>query len=419
MRECAFTIVAKNYIGLAKILGQSLHQHNPETDFRIYVADEFAERPAMLPSEVIIARDVLNGLSEEQWTNMAFKYDLTEFCTAIKPFCFEHIFADGYEKAYYFDPDIYVFSSIRLITEALDNHSLALTPQVIGIHTQYTGEHPEWAMNVNGIFNLGFCGIRNDEWGHHVIKWWQQRLRDQAFADRSVGQFTDQKWMDWMPAMLAEKLSVLQSLGMNLAPWNYFERRLYQDAEGHIRVTFRTDDMPQRDDLLVFVHFAGYDYNKLKQGIIERKRIEDLRDYDDLALVNNIYRDAIVANASLFDSFITQPYSYGIYDNGDPIAAFHRRLYHGLQTLPTRPFSTGAGTFHEAISRRGMMIQEHIDNVSRRNIGDLAGKHRMLARFYKLLYRLIGYKRYVMFLKSLYFYCRPEMHTFLINKKGS
>ena len=101
MRECAFTIVAKNYIGLAKILGQSLHQHNPETDFRIYVVDEFAERPAMLPSEVIIARDVLNGLSEEQWTDMAFKYDLTEFCTAIKPFCFEHIFADGYEKAHY------------------------------------------------------------------------------------------------------------------------------------------------------------------------------------------------------------------------------------------------------------------------------------------------------------------------------
>jgi hypothetical protein len=416
MRECAFTIVAKNYIGLAQILGQSLLQHQPETDFRIYVADEFAEIPATLPSNAIIAKNVLKGLTEKEWTDMTFKYDLTEFCTAIKPFCFEHIFDDGYDKAYYFDPDIYIFSSLKDISEALDSHTMVLTPQVVGIHTHYTGEHPEWAMNVNGIFNLGFCGIRNDEWGRHIVAWWQQRLCDQAFADRSVGQFTDQKWMDWMPALLADRLCVLQSLGMNMAPWNYFERRIYQDAEGTIHVTFRNDDMPQRDDRLVFVHFAGYDYAKLKRGLIERKRIEDLKEYDDLALVNNIYRDAIVSNANVFDTFITQTYSYATYDNGEPIAAFHRRLYHGLETPPSHPFSTGAGTFHEAISQRGMIIKEKIDNLSRRNIGDLEGKHRMLARFYKLLYRLIGYKRYVMFLKSLYFYCRPEMHTFLIKK---
>ena len=418
MKECAFTIVAKNYIGLAKILEQSLHQRNPGTEFRIYVADEFKEEPVTLPSEVIIAKDVLNGLTEEQWTDMSFKYDLTEFCTAIKPFCFEHIFADGYEKAYYFDPDIYVFSSIQPISETLDSHSMALTPQIVGIHTHYTGEHPEWAMNVNGIFNLGFCAIRNDEWGNRVIQWWKERLRDQAFADRSVGQFTDQKWMDWMPALLGEKLCILQSLGMNMAPWNYFERRLHQDERGLIQVTFRSNDMPQHDDRLVFVHFAGYDYAKLKQGIIERKRIEDLKEYDDLSLVNNIYRDAIVANANVFDSFITQSHSYACYDNGEPIAAFHRRLYHGLKTPPPHPFSTGTDTFHDTISQRGMLIKEKIDNVSRRNISDLESKHKMLARFYKILYRLMGYKHYVMFLKSLYFYCRPEMHTFLINKKG-
>ena len=418
MKECAFTIVAKNYIGLAQILGQSLRQQNPSTDFRIYVADEFSEEPPTLPAEVLISKDVLSGLTVEQWTDMAFKYDLTEFCTAIKPFCFDHVFTDGYEKAYYFDPDIYIFSSIRTISEALDSHSMALTPQVVGIHSHYTGEHPEWAMNVNGIFNLGFCGIKNDDWGRRVVAWWQERLRDQAFADRSVGQFTDQKWMDWMPALLADRLCVLQSLGMNLAPWNYFERRICQDAEGTIHVTFRSDDNPQRDDRLVFVHFAGYDYSKLKQGIIERKRIENLKEYDALALITLSYRDAIVANTAIFDAFITQPYTYGTYDNGDPITTFHRRLYHGL-TLHDSPFKTGPGTFHDAIGRRGMLIREKIDNVSRRNIGNIEGKQRLLAKFYGLLYRLMGYKRYVLFLKSLYFYCRPEMHTFLINKKRS
>ncbi len=89
MKECAFTIVAKNYIGLAQILGQSLQRQNPAIDFRIYVADEMTDGNATLPPNVVIAKTALKDLSDSQWTDMAFKYDLTEFCTAIKPFCFE------------------------------------------------------------------------------------------------------------------------------------------------------------------------------------------------------------------------------------------------------------------------------------------------------------------------------------------
>lgn len=418
MTQCAFTIVAKNYIGLGQILGKSLREHNPEVDFKIFVADEFDTLPANLPAEVVMAKEVIKDITPDQWQDMSFKYDLTEFCTSIKPFCFHYIFSLGYDKAYYFDPDIYVFSPIDQIASALDTHSVCLTPQIAGIHTHYTGEHPEWAMNVNGIFNLGFCGIRNDEWGQLVVKWWQERLRDNAFTDRSVGNFTDQKWMDWMPGFLGSKLCVLQSLGMNMAPWNYFERRLSADADGGITVSFRTDDCPQRHDRLVFIHFAGYDYSKLKQGIVARKRIEDLEEYADLSTVNEIYRDAIQQNASVFDSFINQPYSYARYDNGKSIAAFHRRLYHGLSAEQQvgNPYSTAPGSFYAMIYKRGMIIEERIDNVSRRNIGDLNGKKRLLAYFYQALYRVMGYKRYVMFLKSLYFYCRPEWHTFLIKK---
>ena len=89
MKQCAFTIVAKNYIGLGQILGESLRRHNPDIDFSIFVSDEFEHQPANLPKEIIIAKDVLSGISREQWLDMAFKYDLTEFCTAIKPFFFE------------------------------------------------------------------------------------------------------------------------------------------------------------------------------------------------------------------------------------------------------------------------------------------------------------------------------------------
>lgn len=418
MKAIAFTIVAKNYIGLGQVLGQSLQRHNLDVAFRIYVADEFPCKPDDLPDCVVTAKDVIGNITEQQWRDMAFKYDLTEFCTAIKPFCFGHAFAEGYEKAFYFDPDIYVFSSIQPLLDALDTHSMTLTPQIAGIHPHYTGEHPEWAMNVNGIFNLGFCGIRADVWGRRMVAWWQERLRDNAFADRAVGNFTDQKWMDWAPGFLGERLYVQPSLGMNLAPWNFFEREVWVQ-EGTWRVRFRTDDCPQRNDAVTFVHFAGYDYNMLKQGIVKRKRIEDLKEYADIEQLGAVYRDAIVANATVFDRFIRLPYSYATYADGTHIAAFHRRLYHGLtaEMKIENPFATGKGTLHDMLRKKGMLIKETIDHVSRRNLSDLEGKRRQMAIFYKALYRILGYKRYVMFLKSLYFYCRPEMHTFHIKHK--
>ena len=38
--NCAFTIVAKNYVGLAQLLQKSIMHHNSNIDFYIIVADE-------------------------------------------------------------------------------------------------------------------------------------------------------------------------------------------------------------------------------------------------------------------------------------------------------------------------------------------------------------------------------------------
>ena len=417
-KKCAFTIVAKNYIGLGQILGLSLRKHNPDVDFYIFMADEFDTEPADLPDCVLKARDVTDYTGTE-WTDMTFKYNLTEFCTAIKPACFQHVFKLGYEAAIYFDPDIFVFSSIDRVFLQLEQYDVALTPQVAGLHVDYQGEHPEWAMNVNGIFNLGFCAMRRSELTARVLCWWRRRLTDNAFADRSTGNFTDQKWMDWMPGLLGnDHLYVFHELGMNMAPWNFFERQLFQ-SDGRLMVRYRTDDCTQREDPLLFIHFAGYDYQKLKQGIVERKRIENLQEYEDLALATDIYRQAMVNSHDLFDRFIGQHYSYATFDNGLPIDNFHRRLYHGLtlqgETIPA-PFTTGKGTYYDRLRKKNLLTKQRFDNLNRRNIEGLDRKRRLIGLLFGTLYRLMGYRRYAMFLKSLYHYCRPELHTFLIKK---
>ena len=418
MNICAFTIVAKNYIGLARILGHSLSKVNPDINFKIFVADEFPQNVKSLPDNVIISRKVLDYSSEE-WTDMSFKYDLTEFCTSIKPGVFKYLFAQGYDKVLYFDPDIYIFSSINTILQRLEDYDMVLTPQIVGIHIDYTGEHPEWAMNVNGIFNLGFCGMRKSLITDKIILWWQKRLKTECFADRSIGNFTDQKWMDWMPGLLGnEYLYISHNLGMNMAPWNYFERELFK-KDDTLYVRFRTNDNPQHEFRLVFIHFAGYDYHKMKQGIIVRKRIENLQEYKDLHLATDIYCKAIANNKDIFDEFITLPYTYSSYDNGIPISTFHRRLYHGYSEKygPVRnPFSTNKESFYSMIKKKGMIINDNIDKISKLNLSNMDRKRKMIGMLFCVLYKFMGYKRYVLFVKSLYNYCRPEWHLFLIRK---
>ena len=418
MNICAFTIVAKNYIGLARILGHSLSKVNPDINFKIFVADEFPQNVKSLPDNVIISRKVLDYSSEE-WTDMSFKYDLTEFCTSIKPGVFKYLFAQGYDKVLYFDPDIYIFSSINTILQRLEDYDIVLTPQIAGIHIDYTGEHPEWAMNVNGIFNLGFCGMRKSLITDKIILWWQKRLKTECFADRCIGNFTDQKWMDWMPGLLSnEHLYISHDLGMNMAPWNYFERELFK-KDDTLYVRFRTNDNPQHEFRLVFIHFAGYDYNKMKQGFIVRKRIENLQEYKDLHLATDIYCKAVANNKDIFDEFITLPYTYSSYDNGIPISTFHRRLYHGYSEKygPVRnPFSTNKESFYSMIKKKGMIINDNIDKISKLNLSNMDRKRKMIGMLFCVLYKFMGYKRYVLFVKSLYNYCRPEWHLFLIRK---
>ena len=85
MKNCAFTIVAKNYVGLAQILEKSIRQYYNDLDFYIIIADEVNEKlREELPHNVLIAKDTL-GIGNDTWNDMSFKYNLTEFCTAIKP----------------------------------------------------------------------------------------------------------------------------------------------------------------------------------------------------------------------------------------------------------------------------------------------------------------------------------------------
>lgn len=68
------------------------------------------------------------------------------------------------------------------------------------------------------------------------------------------------------------------------------------------------------------------------------------------------------------------------------------------------------------IKKKGMIINDNIDKISKLNLSNMDRKRKMIGMLFRVLYKFMGYKRYVLFVKSLYNYCRPEWHLFLIRK---
>ena len=222
-KRSAFTIVAKNYIGLAKVLETSIRKHNSDIDFYIFVADElpssFGEK---MPDNVIESKNVLS-YSDKEWVDMTFKYTLTEFCTAIKPSCFQYLFeCKDYEKAIYLDPDIYVFDSLTNIYETIDKYSILVTPHIV---FPIVDDNSDRVFLQSGPYNLGFLGLRNSEVSKNMLVWWRKKLLENCYDDVLDYTFTDQKWMLMIHSYFPQtEICVCRNIGLNVAPWNFKER---------------------------------------------------------------------------------------------------------------------------------------------------------------------------------------------------
>ena len=424
--NCIFTICAKNYIGLAQALEKSVRQYNSNVDFFIVVADEFdTGKEPPVSDNVLIAKSFLS-IDEKLWTNMAFKYNLTEFCTAIKPFCIEYFFQKkGYETCCYMDPDTYLFSDFSYIYDKLSKFLVVTAPHITIPDYPYSGDLPDRSFLFNGISNFGFGGFRNDPKTINLMKWWEDRLTYLCFGEMLWAVCTDQKWTDFFPAFLNyDEILFSNSLGLNVAPWNYFERRIVKEGDTYYVVS-RTG-ASERKDKLVFCHFAGYNYKELSSGVVNNKnrmRISNLKEYPDMNPLIDEYVKFIYDNRELFNKFLDLPYSYGAFDNGIRIDKLHRRLYNGAATnfgYGKNPFVTSGDSYYALLKSKGLIPSKQpggkIDDVSQMN-ESFEKKLRYLYKGLRVFYKLIGYKNYVLFLQFIRRLSLYDNNTYLLGKE--
>jgi hypothetical protein len=421
MKNCVFTIVAKNYIGLAQILEKSLKSKNPDTDFFIIVADNFSEgfNTEEIPSNILIARNELN-ISSQNWIDMSFKYDLTEFCTSIKPSAFSYfIEKTAYEKIIYLDPDIYIYSSLNPIYEMLENHSIVLTPHINIIQDTFKGDRSESGLMSTGVFNLGFCGIKRSLSSKKMISWWHERLLDKCYIDSYDSYFTDQKWIDFLPCFFSsDELYISRHLGMNIAPWNFFERKIFLSDEG-LMVCSREDNDEKTNVPVIFVHYSGYNYNEMKKGNVVQNNISNIKEYEDIKLLTAVYSKVIFEDREIFDKYIKEKYSFGTFENGDVIKGFHRRIYRSLVNKGLvfgNPFSIANNSLHQKLKRNGMTKPSllNIDKATKENLQGVGKKLKMVNSATRLLYKLVGFEKYLLFIRLMRSFSRFETQIHLV-----
>lgn len=303
-----FTIASANYAAHAASLMQSLARHHPEAERLFVLADEVRDFSGIdLAARLLPVAE----LGIPGFHNMKLWYDLLEFNTAIKPFVFEALIAQGYEEVCYLDPDILVFAPLREVFDAFaQGAELVLTPHLLAPLDD--GKDPsDHTILKSGVYNLGFLALRPSADVAALLAWWGKRCLTECRVDIAGNLFTDQRWMDLAPSFVARH-HILRHPGYNVAYWNLAQRPLSEGKSG-----FRAAGEP-----LVFFHFSGYSPDRPDHLSRHESRF-GTRLSPALRSLLDHYRSVLLANG--YSRVKRYRYAYATFPDGRPIERAQRR----------------------------------------------------------------------------------------------
>ncbi|HPG94622.1 MAG TPA: glycosyltransferase [Dokdonella sp.] len=324
---------------MAKVLLESARRHHPQARLYLCLADEPVDGVEhFYPEDCEVVRG--DALGVPDFRDLAFRYEVMEFNTALKPFMILHLLARGHGNVIYLDPDIEIFAPLTPVLELLDRGaSFVLTP-----HLTRPAERDAYPDDLGimraGVYNLGFLGVGASEETDRILRWWARRLRFECVNEQDRGLFVDQKFMDLVPGF-AGGARVLRNTACNVAYWNLHQRELTQ-SDGNWYV----DGEP-----LCFFHFSGINardpsrlskYTLAFQGeqcppalcSLIAHYVDRLRANGHGTVPNGTYAYARFASGTPIPERVRQMYrdSHLAWCNGDPFESYEEFLH-----LPSAP----------------------------------------------------------------------------------
>lgn len=302
-----FTVCNLAYLPKALALAESVKKYNTEK-LKIFIFDKKIQNLEAQVADIFWMED----MNVPNYLELAFKYDIIEFSTSLKPFISLELLKKN-KKIIFLDPDTFMFSSAQSILSDLDVHSVVLTPHYTTPQTDHASESDVGMMRF-GSFNLGFFAVRNSSAGLYFLNWWSKRCIDFSYMESQFGLSTDQKWVTIAPCFFQD-LYVSFNLGYNAAPWNSFERKIDKNSNGKYIVNGKYE--------LVFFHFSNFDRKDL-QYINKRSLYEKGVTRLDILELAEIYDKVLVSKTT--DIANTQ-YAYDYMSDGEYISPTLRRAY--------------------------------------------------------------------------------------------
>ncbi len=267
---------------------------------------------------------------------MAAIYDVTELCTALKPWLLETLLDGDADVVIYLDPDIKVYAALDRITEEAVEHGIVLTPHVTQPMPRDGLSKSETEVLLSGIYNLGFIAVTNV--ARDFLSFWQVRLKRECIRDPANMRFVDQRWVDFAPGFYP--VSILRDTTYNVAYWNLDHRDLVYRGDSYF-----VDGQP-----LHFFHFSGYSPDapyllSKHQGLRPRILLSERQDVGRLC---DEYGADLLANGYGEDG--ATEYGFKRLANGVELDAPMRRLYRAALiaaeasggALPRNPLEPGA-----------------------------------------------------------------------------
>jgi hypothetical protein len=416
-----FTVVARNYLGYAYTLGESVKKFHPEANFSIFLMDDIGKDCQNEIESKGFSSIYPENIQISDYDKFVFKYNITEACTGVKPYIFEYFISKGIDKIIYLDPDILCFKQLDEVIDALDEYEIVITPH--STSPVRDNSFPNDTVHLTtGAYNLGFIALRSSIISKEFIHWWSERLFNSCNIAPELGIFVDQKWIDLVPAYFPNVL-ILRDRSHNIAYWNLHEREIRKTKNGDWHV------FPINKPI-TFFHFSGISIDNSEQMTKHQPRspfntrsgtiVDRFQQNPDLSDLYKMYISKLKDNQT--SEYLSIEYAYSCYDNGDKISDLERAIYFSSpnwQSSDIPPFcSSENNSFWSACRKNGVRSTQSNPTSSFNNSEIDSEKNRFFFGAIQVLIRklvfLMGANLYVKFAK----YIREQFilinHNFLI-----
>jgi hypothetical protein len=313
-RAVACTVVARNYLPYARVLGDGWRHHHPDVPLRVLLIDEDAPPPGAHP-DLIGAAAVEEA--DGELARLRGIYTPAELATALKPRLLRLLLHEGADVVLFLDADNDVHADVRDVVPLADRHGIVLSPHLLTPPPPDGRSPGEIEQQRTGIFNSGFLAVGRSS--RPFLDWWAQRVRLDCLFSDAMGAHADQLWLDFVPSYFDHH--VLRDPGVNVAVWNVHERRI-----ACVDGTFTVDGAPLRT-----FHFAGFDPSRPMQPSTYAWATPlrcDPATQPDLVRLCRAYGAKLVAAGIAQARRESSPFSCSA--GGSPMGTWRRRAYREL-----------------------------------------------------------------------------------------